>query len=394
MRANEIESVNTDSAAFNSSIVVSSGMGDASSFYRTLTGKSVSALTMSSRSDRITAQYAPAASRISDAAVLVSVSGYVDTDGSDLPVNAVSGIQSELPASSVSSSVSKPSFGDKSYNDSVQSPDLTDGAVGVVMSVRNEFNGRVETGDAVDIVARVVQAEMGSGFETEALKAQAVASYTYLIYQGAADGNTPSAPMKDASTKVYDAVSSVIGQKIYYGGKIINALYFAMSADCTTGSADVWGGSLPYMQSVDTSFESSASNYLTTRKYRASDIAGWVRSQYGIDLSQVDRSDWFSVKYDATGVYAGYVTIGGQRTVRGYQIRLNLFTVSRVGSGNTLRSHAFSISYDPSDDCFTFTVKGYGHGVGMSQVGANILANNGADYLSILHYYYTGITIS
>lgn len=71
-----------------------------------------------------------------------------------------------------------------------------------------------------------------------------------------------------------------------------------------------------------------------------------------------------------------------------------MLTSARVGSSNVLRSHAFTVSYDAASDAFTFVVKGYGHGVGMSQEGANIYAANGWSYEQILNHYYTGAVIA
>ena len=74
-------------------------------------------------------------------------------------------------------------------------------------------------------------------------------------------------------------------------------------------------------------------------------------------------------------------------------MRDTFFNASRVGASNVLRSSAYTIAYNESEDVFIFTVKGYGHGVGMSQAGANQYAKNGWTYDEILKHYFTGITL-
>lgn len=265
----------------------------------------------------------------------------------------------------------------------------------IQFTVTNQFTGAKVTGSAVDIVAQVIEAEMGSSFNLEALKAQAVATYTYLYYSGAAGSSAPSAPMKTAGARAIQAAHAVAGQTLTYNGKICNSLYFAMSAGKTTRSGDVWGGDMPYLVSVDSSVDSQCSNFQTTRTYSAATIADCVNKQYGVDLYTVaDKSMWISPTYDATGLYVKTVSFGGLASDTGYHLRTNVLTSARVGSSNVLRSHAFTVSYDAASDTFTFVVKGYGHGVGMSQEGANIYAANGWSYEQILNHYYTGAVIS
>ena len=265
----------------------------------------------------------------------------------------------------------------------------------IQFTVKNQFTGATVTGSAVDIVAQVIEAEMGSSFNLEALKAQAVATYTYLYYSGAAGSSAPSAPMKTAGARSIQAAHAVAGQTLTYNGKICNSLYFAMSAGKTTRSGDVWGGDMPYLVSVDSSVDSQCSNFQTTRTYSAAIIADCVNKQYGVDLYTVaDKSMWISPTYDATGLYVKTVSFGGLASDTGYHLRTNVLTSARVGSSNVLRSHAFTVSYDAASDAFTFVVKGYGHGVGMSQEGANIYAANGWSYEQILNHYYTGAVIA
>ena len=236
---------------------------------------------------------------------------------------------------------------------------------------------------------------MGSSYELEALKAQAVAAYTYMLYSGAADGKAPSAPMKTAGSRAIQAANAVAGQTITYNGQLCNAVYSATSAGKTANCNEVWTADLPYLRSVDSAVDESVSNFKTTRVYTASNIAKWVKSEYGVDLTTVkDKTKWFSCTYDANKLYVKTVSLGGLKSVKGINLRYDLFTSSRTGSSNTLRSHAFTVSYSSSNDSFTFTVKGYGHGVGLSQTGANQYAKKGWSYAEILKHYYKGVTLS
>lgn len=278
-------------------------------------------------------------------------------------------------------------------------PDISDDpepSADIQFTVTNQFTGSVVQGSAVDIVAQVIEAEMGSSFNLEALKAQAVATYTYLYYNGAAgDSSDASAPMKTAGARATQAAQAVAGQVLTYNGQICNSLYFAMSAGKTTRSADVWGGDMPYLVSVDSSVDSQCSQFQTTRTYSAATIADCVMKQYGVDLNTVaDKSLWIQPTYDATGLYVKTVNFGGLASDTGYHLRTNVLTSSRVGASNVLRSHAFTVSYDAASDSFTFVVKGYGHGVGMSQEGANLYAASGWSYEQILSHYYPGTTLS
>ena len=85
--------------------------------------------------------------------------------------------------------------------------------------------------------------------------------------------------------------------------------------------------------------------------------------------------------------------LGRKDTVLGLRIRDTLYTADRVGTNNTLRSHAYNITYNPALDTFTFSCKGYGHGAGMSQYGANEYAKQGWNYLQILAHYYQGTAV-
>lgn len=260
-------------------------------------------------------------------------------------------------------------------------------------SVKNSSTGKVETGKANEIIAYVLEAEMGSGYHLEALKAQAVAAYSWLLCNGAASGSTPTVPMKTPGARAVQAANEVAGVVATYNGSVAQTYYYAISAGKTANSSDIWSNQLPYLASVDSSVDKNASGYQTIRKYSAIDVANWAKESLNVDLTKIsDKNEWFKCTYDENNLYVRTVNIGGS-VQKGPYLRNSFFTSKRVGAANVLRSSAYTISYSPSEDKFVFTVKGYGHGVGMSQVGANAYAKSGYTYDQILKHYYKGISL-
>ena len=262
-----------------------------------------------------------------------------------------------------------------------------------LLTVTNTFNGAKVKGNALDIIAQNIEAEMGSSYHTEALKAQAVAAYSWLLNNGSAKDKYPSLPLKTPSQKCIDAVNAVAGQVAVYGGNVATTYYYAISAGRSAYSQDIWSSPIPYCVSVDSSVDKNVNGYQTVRKYSAEKVAQIAKELLGIDLNIVtDKGKWFTCSYDVNGIYCTKVKIGSIEK-KGTYLRDTFFKSSRVGAANVLRSSAYTISYNKSEDNFIFTVKGYGHGVGMSQAGANQYAKNGWGYEKILKHYYTGITL-
>lgn len=263
----------------------------------------------------------------------------------------------------------------------------------LTLTVTNTLTGTRVTGNAVDIVAQNIQAEMGEGYHIEALKAQAVAAYSWLLKNGSASGKAPRLPLKTPSAKCLQAAEAVAGQVAVYNGEVATTFYFAISAGRTAESKDIWEGSIPYCKSVDSSVDKSVSGFETVRKYSADTVADIAKDLLKINLNSIkDKNKWFSCTYDANGLYCSTIKIGSV-SKKGPYMRDTFFTAARVGASNVLRSSAYTIEYDEKTDMFIFTVKGYGHGVGMSQAGANVYAKKGWNYEKILKHYYTGITL-
>jgi SrtB family sortase len=287
-----------------------------------------------------------------------------------------------------SSVPSKDTASSSSTDDTISSASSASG--GDIGTLTVTSGGRKVTGDAFDIVSRVVQNEVGSSFHVEAIKAQAVAAYSFIL-QGSQNGGTASVLLaSSASNKVKNAVAEVLGEYLTYNGRVAFTPYHATSAGATTSSQAVWGGSYPYLVSVDSSIEVTLSGFQTTTRMSRQKVEGLLSSKLGI-TADGDPADWFEILSEDPGGYNGEMAVCGQtRSRSGSKITGRLLRESVLG----LRSACFTVDYDDSGDQFIFTTYGYGHGVGMSQNGANLYASQeGWNYEDILMHYYPGTSL-
>lgn len=253
----------------------------------------------------------------------------------------------------------------------------------------------------------VLAAEMPVSFESEALKAQAVAIRTNVLYRM---NVTPSVNHPDAHvctdfsccmTYVHDeelrekwgadyiryinriisAVLDTDGQFMVYKGKPILAVFHSSSAGKTESSGSIWPEDLPYLQSVN-SPETAAlvPDFVTTVIVPADVFRSTIMRDFPLAEFSDDKDTWIrEIAYNSSGRVHD-ITIGGV-AVRGTELRAMF----------ALRSAAVSVSW--KDNNVVFTVTGFGHGVGLSQYGAQIMALQGAGYQEILRAYYTGVGI-
>lgn len=252
--------------------------------------------------------------------------------------------------------------------------------------VTARFDGSVQEINAYDLVCMIVSTEMSPSFNQEALKAQAVAAYSYVKYHNV-NGLIPSVLVKhNIPDEVRQAVDAVFGKCCYYNGSPAQTVYTASSAGTTASAENVWGGNpVPYLTSVATPFDAASDpNYGVITTFSESYIRNAFESYLGITLSD-DPANWLTVTGRIDGNYVSSVNVDGQVTVSGRKIRENILKFG-------IKSWCFDVSY--ADGEFTFITYGYGHGVGMSQNGANILAKQGYTYDQILQYYFPGTTIS
>ena len=253
----------------------------------------------------------------------------------------------------------------------------------------------------------VVRGEMPASFEMEALRAQAAAERSYVYYQLAAgrkdahpdadfctDHTCCSAYLSETAarekwggdfapwnTRVEQAVSDTDGQVVLYNGRPILAVFHSSSAGRTAAAGDVWSGDLPYLVSVDSpEGEETVPNYYSTVTFTAAEAKEKLLTAHPeLKLSGTpDR--WFGAAAENGSGRVETVSVGGT-DIEGTELR-------RIFG---LRSASFDLEMGGGKAVFYVT--GYGHGVGMSQYGANQMAKEGADYREILTHYYTGVTV-
>ena len=250
------------------------------------------------------------------------------------------------------------------------------------------MNGVRQEMDLVECLAMIARNEMGANAPVEAYKAQMVAAHSWILSQGGA----PSVSGLEPNETIRAAAREVANQILTYNGSVAFTPYFASAAFGTNSSQEVWGGARPYLINVDSPYDKDfASNWQSTRVYYKSEVAARAQERLGVDLYAYsdDPSTWFG---DIVKNSSGYVTSirVGTATTTGRQLRESV--LNNV-NGKTLRSAAFDVVYDPGIEAFTFTVWGYGHGCGMSQMGAWGYAANGWGYADILAHYYPGTTL-
>lgn len=248
----------------------------------------------------------------------------------------------------------------------------------------------------------VVPSETPSGWNEEALKAQAVAARTYIenrMASGSYETNGyylcdtdhcqvySGTSAEAASTTA--AVKATAGQVITYNGALINAVYSACSGGVTDDNINVWGQDTPYLKSVE---DIDGTEFVEwSRTFTFSEFQSLLSSK-GINIGEIvyvsiarsDNSRVYSMTFSGnTGTY----------TIEKEDVR-TFFSSTAEGS---LKSRVFDISFEYNEGTSDFTLyingKGWGHGLGMSQYGANSMAAAGYTYDEILKHYYTGVEV-
>lgn len=250
-------------------------------------------------------------------------------------------------------------------------------------TVKDIISGTTVTMNGHDIICQMVNSEIGETWDEEAIKAQAVAAYSCLRFNDDS-GLIETVGLKAGySSKLESCVNAVEGQVVTYNGQIINAVYSASTAGYSTTSKDIWGVSYPFLQCVKSEYDDQDPNWGIETTFSLEDVKTKLEEETGITLSD-DPSKWFSISECYSGKYIRSVSIDGQTNISG----------STLASIFGIKSTAMDISY--TDNIFTFTSYGWGHGVGMSQWGACMYAKNGWTYDQILSHYYinTGLEVS
>ena len=265
----------------------------------------------------------------------------------------------------------------------------------------------VETLSMAEYLPGVIAGEMPASFEPDALRAQAVAARSYALARMLAPPAAhPQCALCDSpgccevyltaeercerwgeqydlwETRIEDAVRDTDGVYLVYAGEPITACFHASSAGYTESGAAVWGGDVPYLVSVS-SPETAADvpNFVTTAEFSPESFREIFLAAYPeADLS-AQPPEWV-----------------GERTVdpsgRVSSIRIGDISVPGTGMRSifSLRSANFTLAW--TGRSFLFTVSGSGHGAGMSQYGANVMAKNGSTWREILAHYYPGTSLT
>ena len=268
-------------------------------------------------------------------------------------------------------------------------------------------NGEIQDVSVRDYIIGAVAAEMPVSFEPEALKAQAVAAHTYAERQClAAEGREElnGADFSDDPAKFqafltedelrarwgthYDtyysklstAVDSVVEKVLTYEDEPIIAAFHAMSTGMTESAENVWGSDVAYLQPVESAADVNAPQFEEQVSFSPDETGDRLTNAHPALQISGDPSGWF-----------GEPEVSEAGTVLSMRVADGIFTGQELRTLFELRSAAFTVEY--ADNKFTFTTRGFGHDVGMSQYGADAMAQAGADYTEILAHYYPGAVL-
>ena len=280
------------------------------------------------------------------------------------------------------------------------------GDVDSAETVRVLDGGEIREMTMAEYLVGVVRAEMPAAFEQEALRAQAVAARTYTLYKLQGGGNHgeeidictdstccqaylseeraranwgESADRYEA--RIEDAVYATDGQAILYGGQPILAAFHSSAPGRTRSAGAVWINDLPYLKSVSSPEEGEAiPNYYSRVEFTAETLRAKLQAAYPEAKLSGGVGGWLTNAVTDESGSVATVDVGGV-SVKGASLR------GALG----LRSACFE--WEVQDGKLVFFVTGFGHGVGMSQYGANQMAKDGSDYRTILTHYYTDVTV-
>lgn len=278
------------------------------------------------------------------------------------------------------------------------------------LPILNSATGEVETVSLRDFLIGAAASEMPISYQKEAFKAQIVAAHSYALANRDAQLSAPDPALNGAWFKAnpagyegyikpeslktlwgdkYDAnyaylstlVDEVGAQVLTYDGAAALTTYYAISNGKTESSEAVWGTALPYLSTVDSPLDLTSPDYEQTVTLSSQDVYDRLNLSFlALDLSGAPNT-WFGEAVRDEAGYIATMPVGGQ-TLKGTELRAAL----------GLRSADFDVSVD-AENQFTFTTRGYGHGAGLSQYGANAMAITGKTYAEILAYYYPGTAL-
>lgn len=272
--------------------------------------------------------------------------------------------------------------------------------------------GKVVDMNLNEYLLGVLPAEMPPTFGLEALKAQAVVARTYALEkrnsssheQGEICDNYAHCQaylseeqiqrawknrgfteeeIKKYKEKIKEAVYSTSGEVITYDNKYIKAYFHANSGGKTEDVSSIWGKqNIPYLKSVKSQGEDKSSNYKSSNSFKISDVIS--------KLNNNTTSRCTSTDIEKEGIQILTYTKSGR--VNNIKIGKNIYSAEKLRMILSLKSTNFTV--EMNNNTITFNVLGYGHGVGMSQNGADYMSSIGKKYEEIIKHYYTGVTLT
>ncbi len=271
----------------------------------------------------------------------------------------------------------------------------------------HEKTGEVEEIKLDDYIVNVVCAEMPANFELEALKAQAVVARTYTIYKlVGGDRKHENADICDNSAccqawiskedrfarwdenerinnwnKIVNAVDSTNGKIITYDGQPINAFFHSNSGGTTEMPINVWGGSgYPYLQVVQTAGEEEYSQYNSEVILTKEEFIKKIKEKHSDAIINFEEDDCIKILETTEANRVKTLKIGN-------------IEIAGVEARSILGLRSTNFTFEISNTDVKFSVIGYGHGVGMSQTGADALAKQGQNFEEIIKHFYVGVEI-
>lgn len=276
---------------------------------------------------------------------------------------------------------------------------------GIIKLLHKDTN-EVEEVKLDDYIACVVSAEMPANYDIEALKAQSIVARTYTIYKMTTSKKHSNADICDKSTccqawiskenrlkkwdddvaqdnwnKIIKAVNDTAGKIITYEGKPINAFFHANSGGKTQIPFYVWGGKgYPYLQVVETSGEENYKQYSSEAKFKKEELVEKIKKVHEDFKIDFNKEDCIEIKER-------------DKSSRVLTVKIGNLNLSGVETRNLLGLRSANFTIEISEEEIVFKVIGYGHGVGMSQTGADALAKQGKKYDEIIKHFYVGVEI-
>lgn len=281
--------------------------------------------------------------------------------------------------------------------ESVPSEETQEKENSIAVPVMRSNENKVEHVPLETYVERVVASEMPIEFELESLKAQSLAARTYIVNHMMKEENGELSSVTDTTShqvykdeqdlrklwgshyeenmkKIKSAVADTKGEILTYEDAPILPAFFSTSNGYTENSEDYWDSQLPYLRSVKSDWDKDSPKFLDQKVFTIDQVADALNINLPHKKLSIEMSRTNSNRVEKLTI--------GDHTFSGREVREKL----------NLQSSDFSIKQN--DQHLIFTTKGYGHGIGMSQYGANGMAKEGKTYKEIVEYYYKDVEIS